>query len=352
MKKSRIYTSSSALSESKACVPVCQSISAGRLADLSSKISGSTHDKSGLDYVQKSFFSMLLVITITACSADEKADAYGNFEADEVTVSAKGIGQLKSFQPEEGDQLSAGQLVGYIDTTNLYLDKLQLQANLEAIDDRLKDATPDIQILKERKRNLIRERDRTKTLVDKKAATRKQLDDYNGEIDVIDQQIKSTQNSVAIANRGLLSERKPLRAQIDVINNRIKDQLIVNPISGTILDALVEESEFVSQGTPLYRVANLEKLRLKAYTSATLLANISLGKKVIVRVDDGNETLRNYEGVVKWIASDAEFTPKTIETKEERVNLVYALEIEVENDGKLKLGMPGEVVFNQDRTQD
>lgn len=295
---------------------------------------------------------VVLVITLNACASDEKADAHGNFEADEVTISAQGSGELEVFEPEEGDLLKAGQVVGYIDTTNLYLDKLQLLANLEAINDKLQDATPDIQILKERKRNLIRERDRTKILVEKKAATQKQLDDYNGEIDIIDQQIRSTQNTVAIVNRGLLAERKPLRAQIDVIDNRIKDHIIVNPINGTVLDALVEESEFVNQGTPLFRVANLKTLRLKAYTSATLLANINLGQKVAVRVDEGEKGYRNYDGLVKWIASEAEFTPKTIETKEERVNLVYALEIEVINDGKLKLGMPGEVIFAPDKNDD
>ena len=298
------------------------------------------------------YTTLSYLLFLTACTDDDKADAYGNFEAEEVTVSAQGSGQLERFKVDEGDLLKAKQVVGLIDTTNLYLDKLQLLANLEAINDKLKDATPDIEILQERKRNLIRERDRTKTLVDRKAATQKQLDDYNGEIDIIEQQIKSTRNNVNIANRGLLAERKPLRAQIDVLNNRIQDQLITNPIDGTVLDALVEESEFVTQGTPLYRIANLETLILRAYASASILAKVSLGDKVEVRVDDGPDGYKSYEGTIKWIASDAEFTPKTIETKEERVNLVYAIEVVIENDGLLKLGMPGEVLFNTNQSAD
>ncbi len=298
------------------------------------------------------YTTLSYLLFLTACTDDDKADAYGNFEAEEVTVSAQGSGQLERFKVDEGDLLKAKQVVGLIDTTNLYLDKLQLLANLEAINDKLKDATPDIEILQERKRNLIRERDRTKTLVDRKAATQKQLDDYNGEIDIIEQQIKSTRNNVNIANRGLLAERKPLRAQIDVLNNRIQDQLITNPIDGTVSDALVEESEFVTQGTPLYRIANLETLILRAYASASILAKVSLGDKVEVRVDDGPDGYKSYEGTIKWIASDAEFTPKTIETKEERVNLVYAIEVVIENDGLLKLGMPGEVLFNTNQSAD
>ena len=298
------------------------------------------------------YTTLSYLLFLTACTDDDKADAYGNFEAEEVTVSAQGSGQLESFKVDEGDLLNAKQVVGLIDTTNLYLDKLQLLANLEAINDKLKDATPDIEILQERKRNLIRERNRTKTLVGRKAATQKQLDDYNGEIDIIEQQIKSTRNNVNIANRGLLAERKPLRAQIDVLNNRIQDQLISNPIDGTVLGALVEESEFVTQGTPLYRIANLETLILRAYASASILAKVSLGDKVEVRVDDRPDGYKSYEGTIKWIASDAEFTPKTIETQEERVNLVYAIEVVIENDGLLKLGMPGEVLFNTNQSAD
>ncbi|NHF59570.1 HlyD family efflux transporter periplasmic adaptor subunit [Flavobacteriaceae bacterium TP-CH-4] len=293
----------------------------------------------------KTLFWSLSIVLTTSCSNNEKSDAYGNFEAVSVTIGAEGIGRLVSFGIEEGEQLKAGAQVGLIDTTQLHLEKLQLQAKLEAMDLKLQEAAPDIAILLEQKQNAVRERDRTKVLYEQKAATKKQLDDFNGEIDVIDQQINSTKRRIGVANRGILSERKPIQAQIDIIEKRIQDHRITNPIDGTVLTKIVEESEFVNTGAPLYKIANLSTLKLRAYTSASLLQNVKLGDTVTVLVDDAANGYRTLEGRVMYIASEAEFTPKTIETKEERVNLVYAINVEVQNDGSLKIGMPGEVQF-------
>ncbi|MDO5970140.1 HlyD family efflux transporter periplasmic adaptor subunit [Flavivirga aquimarina] len=294
----------------------------------------------------KSITVIFVVVLLFSCGNSEKSDAYGNFEATSVTISAKGNGELLQFNIKEGMKLQKGINVGLIDTTQLHLEKLQVIAKLEALDFKLQEAAPEIAILLKRKSNLDRERNRTQNLVAKKAATQKQLDDYNGEIEVVDQQISSTTRQINIANRSILSERKPLEAQIAILRNKINDHEINNPIEGTVLSTFVEVSELVNQGRPLYKIANLNTLKLKAYTSALLLQKVKLNDKVTVLIDSDEDSYTELEGIVTWIADEAEFTPKSIETKEERVNLVYALDVEVKNDGLLKIGMPAEVVFS------
>jgi HlyD family secretion protein len=169
-------------------------------------------------------------------------------------------------------------------------------------------------------------------------------------MDVINRQINSAQKEIAIANRGILSEREPMKAQLAILENKIVEHQILNPISGTVLTKLSEPNELAGVGTPLYKIADMSTLKLRAYTSANLLTRTALGDQVKVLVDDGKD-YREFTGVVEWISDEAEFTPKTIETKEERVNLVYALEVRVKNDGTLKIGMPGEVGFGKGEEQ-
>ncbi|UOY08354.1 HlyD family efflux transporter periplasmic adaptor subunit [Muricauda sp. SCSIO 64092] len=295
----------------------------------------------------KSYFPIaLLLLGLMSCNDNGKADAYGNFEATTVMVSAKGSGELLKFDIKEGQQVAASAVVGLIDTVQLHLERLKLKAQLNALDLKVQEAAPEVAVLLEDRSNLIRERDRTLRLFEQKAATQQQLDDYNGRVDLIDQRIRTTQRNIGIANRAILSERKPLEAQIALIDQQIRDHTVINPISGTILTKFAEEHELVGHGTPLFKVANLDDIKLKAYTSATLLQNVVLGDEVRVRIDKGEDDYRELIGSVTWIADEAEFTPKTIETKEERVNLVYGLEVTVVNDGTLKIGMPGEVLFN------
>lgn len=294
---------------------------------------------------KKTTYFLLLTILAVACRPSDKSDAYGHFEATTVLVSAKGNGQLVYFDVTEGQKLSANQIVGLIDTTQQYLEKQKLKAQLGALEEKLKDAGPEIAVLKEKLANLTRERNRTSALLEKKAATQKQLDDLNGDLDVVNQQINTTEREIAIANRGILSEKSPIKAQVDILDHMIHEHQVISPISGTVLTKLAEASELVATGTPLFKLADLERLRLRAYTSANLLTRVSLGDEVRVLVDDGAQRYRELPGRVEWIAAEAEFTPKTIETKEERVNLVYALDISVDNDGTLKIGMPGEVLF-------
>lgn len=291
--------------------------------------------------------SLFGLVLLASCGNGKLADAYGNFEATSVTISAMGNGELVFLNVEEGQKLNAYQNVGLIDTTEIHLEKVRLLAQLQALDLKLQEAAPEVAVLVRDKANLIRERDRTQRLLEQKAATQQQLDDYNGKIDLIEQRINSTKRNITIANRGILAERKPLEAQIALVQKQIHDHKIQNPISGTVLTKFAEAHELVGTGTPLYKVANLEEMKLRAYASAILLQNVRIRDKVSVRVDQGEDGFKELDGIITWIASEAEFTPKTIQTKEERVNLVYALEVKVENDGTLKIGMPGEVIFNK-----
>lgn len=297
--------------------------------------------------LRNTLLTFLLMTALLSCNEANKSDAYGNFEATSITVSAKGNGQLIYLNVDEGQRLPANQIIGLIDTTHLHLEKVKLRAQLQSLQDKLRDAGPEIAVLKERLVNLTRERNRTAVLLEQKAATQKQLDDLNGEVDVANRQISSAQREIAIANRGILSEQAPMMAQLAILENNIQDHLVENPLAGTVLTKLSEASELAGAGTPLYKVADLSLLKLRAYTSASLLTQVALGDEVMVLVDDGKEGYRELTGTISWISDEAEFTPKTIETKEERVNMVYALEVKVKNDGSLKIGMPGEVRFNK-----
>lgn len=291
-----------------------------------------------------------LLFTFTACEKSENgADAYGNFEATEVVVSAESNGRLLTLHVEEGQTLEAGQMVALVDTTQLHLQKLQLQATIKTLPKKLREADADIAVLEDQKRNLIRERDRVKKLLADKAATPKQLDDLNGEIEVIEQRIAATKRTVQVANRGILAEQEPLAAQIKTIENQLAKSYIRNPIAGTVTTKLAEPSEVVGFGAPLYKIANLDHLILRAYASAVQIQNVAVGQQVKVFIDAGENSYRELPGEITWIANESEFTPKTIQTKKERVNLVYALKVKVKNDGTLKIGMPGEVSFNENQ---
>ena len=284
-------------------------------------------------------------MVLPACNSTTVSDAYGNFEAIETTISAKGNGELLRFDVKEGQQLAAGTVVGLIDTTSLSLQRQQALAKQRSVESKTRDAGPQIAILMEQKRNVQRERDRTAALVAEKAATTKQLDDLNGQLEVVQKQIESAQLEISIANRGILSETGPLDAELRLMDQRLHDNVVRNPIAGTVLTTFVEPHEQVMAGTPLYKIADLSTMELRAYTSADLLQGVQAGQRVTVRIDEGEKAYRDLEGTITWIASNSEFTPKSIQTKQDRVNLVYALKVEVRNDGTLRIGMPGEVVF-------
>ena len=299
--------------------------------------------------MNKFLICILVLSLLTACEEQvDRSDAYGNFEATSNTVSSEANGRLLFLNVEEGHTLKAGELIAIIDTTTLDLQRKQVQASIRTLPKKLRNTLADIEVLKNQQNNLVRERDRVKRLLEKKAATPKQLDDLNGQIDVVVQQIEAVRSNTQTGNRAILAEKEPLVAQINVINNQIQKSYIYNPVGGTVLTKLVEAKEVVGTGTPLYRIGQLDTMTLRFYADAVQLQNVKLGQTVHVLTDNGTEGYNELEGTVSWIAEQAEFTPKTIQTKEDRVNLVYAIKAKVPNpNGTLKMGMPAEVNFTK-----
>ena len=303
---------------------------------------------------------LYLALTLFACSrkADE-SDAYGNFEAIETIVSAEATGTLQAFSVEEGQTMRAGQVIGQIDTTQLQLRKAQLVASRRAVSSRVPDVSTQlsyfeqqIAVQQQQLKTLQREKTRTQNLVDAGAAPTKQLDDINAQIDVLERQMaltkqqRAAQASVLTTQRsGVQADAAPLEEQVKQIDDQINKSAIVNPKAGTVTVKFAEPGEVASYGKPLYKIADLNNLTLRAYVSGDQLVNVKVGQKVKVLVDAPNDQFKEYEGTVSYISSKAEFTPKVIQTKEERVNLVYAMKVLVKNDGSLKIGMPGEVRF-------
>ena len=295
----------------------------------------------------KYLISFFAVLVFAACEEKvEVSDAYGNFEATTVMVSSESNGRLLFLKAEEGKRLKAGELIAIVDTTQLHLQRKQIEASIGVLPKKLQTTFADIEVLKRQKANLIRERDRVQRLLTKKAATPKQLDDLNGEIAVVEKRIQAIQSQTKTANRGILAEKEPMLAQMAVLNEQIRKSYIYNPIDGMVLTKLSEPSEVVTMGAPLYRIGQLDTMTLRMYVSAVQLQNLKLGQELEVLVDSGTDAFRALKGTISWIAEQAEFTPKTIQTKEDRVNLVYAVKVKVPNpDGLLKIGMPAEVDF-------
>lgn len=294
----------------------------------------------------KFLIPVLAITLLNACEAPEDtADAYGNFEARELLVPAETSGKIIQLDVEEGQRLAKGQLVAIIDTTQLHLKKLQLLASIQTISGKTQDIQTQIDVLQEQKKNLLREKARVEGLLADKAATPKQLDDIVGQIEVVDRQIVATKDQNKTFNKAVLGEIDPVRIQIEQIEDQLRKSYIYNPIDGTVLLKMAEATEFTGVGKALYKIANLEALELRAYVSGAQLPHVQIGDTVEVYIDENESENKKYSGTVTWISSEAEFTPKIVQTKEERVNLVYAVKIKVKNDGALKIGMPGEVLF-------
>ena len=279
------------------------------------------------------------ILSMASCSdSNGKADGYGNFEATEITVSAENNGKLMTFQVNEGDELKKETFIGYIDTIPLSLKREQLLVSKEVIRSKSQGVLSQIDVLHAKLKTANTNKTRTENLIKDNAGTQKQLDDVLGEIDVIKQQIRS----VEIQNAPVVNELKSIDIQLKQIDDQIKKCKIINPINGTVLTKYTEPGEITAFGKPLYKIADLNTMELRVFISETQLANIKIGENVIVKIDN-QDTMKDYEGTVTWIASEAEFTPKIIQTKEERVALVYAVKIAVINDGSLKIGMPAEM---------
>ncbi len=301
-----------------------------------------------------------LVTLFLACkSKSPTADAYGNFEADDLIVSAEANGMLLDFSVEEGQTLSAGTQVGRVDSTQLVLKKEQLQAAIRAISAkspaiRAQLAVFEKQLDAQRQQlaTLQREKERVQNLLKADAATAKQLDDLDAQIAqaqrqtaVVLEQQSASEAALSVQKTGLLAEILPLQKQIEQVEDQIRKCRIVNPIDGVVLNTYAEAGELAVYGKPLYKIAKLNPIILRAYIGGNQLATLALGQKVAVGIDAPDGQMRYLQGQVAWISDKAEFTPKIIQTKDERVQLVYAVKIRVPNDGSLKIGMPAEVKF-------
>lgn len=288
------------------------------------------------------FIHFVWALILVSCNSSENSpDAYGQFEATEIIISAQTQGSLLQWKAEEGKKYDSAVMLGYIDTTSLYLKKEQLKAQYKSISAKYSTITTQIDILQQQKKNLEKDKERFTKLVSENAATQKQLDDIVNNIEVLDKQI----DNIKTQNLPVSSELESMTFQIKQLEDQLSKCYIKMPISGTVLEKYAEESEFVAPPKSLAKVANLETLTLRAYIDEEQLSEIKLGQKVRVFVDNGNN-LKEYSGTVAWVSSQSEFSPKIIQNRDERKNLVYAMKIKVKNDGSLKIGMLGDVRFN------
>jgi HlyD family secretion protein len=281
---------------------------------------------------------------LISCNQTEtKYDASGTFEAVETIVSAQGSGAIKELNLEEGQVLKVGQVVGYIDSVQLYLKKKQLEAQIRATLSGKPDIAAQTASLEEQLRQAKREQLRNENLLKDDAATKKQLDDANTQVDVIKKQIVALQSSLSITTANLNDQSRPLYVQIEQTNDLLDKCRIINEVNGTVLTKYAEASEVTDVGKPIYKIAALNTIILRAYITGDQIPHVRIGQEVKVLVDSTKDTYKNYTGIVEWVSDKAEFTPKTIQTKDERADLVYAVKIRVKNDGLLKIGMYGEI---------
>jgi len=300
----------------------------------------------------------IIAVSLAACNSNkEKFDASGTFEADEVIVSSELNGKILSFNVDEGSVLKKDSTVGTIDAVNIALQKEQVEANIASLREKTSDVSPQVKLLQDQLTvqqaqlsNLEHEKKRIENLLKEDAATGKQLDDINYQVDALQKQMNVTQqqinvqkSNVSTQNRSILSEGKPLAKNIAMLEEQLSKSRIINPVAGTVLTKYAEAGEITAAGKALYKIADLSVITLRAYITGTQLSQVKLGQQVKVLVDDGKNKYKELTGTITWISDKAEFTPKTIQTKDERANLVYAVKIKVKNDGFLKIGMYGEV---------
>lgn len=284
----------------------------------------------------------LLTFTALSCGRDsEMHDASGTFEATEIIVSSEVGGKILELNISEGDTVEGGAVVGQIDTIQLYLKKRQLMATVRALEARRPELRKQIAAIEEQIAVQAREKERIERLLKADAATGKQLDDINSSISILKKQLEAQRSSLTNTSGGITEDAAALMIQTEQLNDQLQRSRITSPIKGTILAKYAEAGEVTAPGKPLFKVADMNDIQLKAYITSDLLTKIKPGESVKVFSDFGEDESREYEGKVIWISDKAEFTPKTIQTRSERANLVYAVKIAVKNDGYLKIGMYG-----------
>ena len=286
-------------------------------------------------------FTTLGLFFSSCTDTENKSDAYGNFEATEIVVSAQSNGELLQFNVQEGDVLAKGVSIGLIDTTDLYLKKKLLEQQKLTISSQLASINSEIEVQRQQLENNKVNQARIKKMYKQGAATKKQLDDINGLVDLNEKMI----DAVVSKKQNVLDQINGVGIQVEQIEELITKCLIRNPSNGAVMVKYSEQGELAVMGKPLYKLADIKNIKLKAYISGAQLPDVKLGDEVEVLYDKNKTENHVTRGKVVWISSTAEFTPKTIQTKEERVNLVYAIKVLVKNDGSLKIGMPGELNF-------
>jgi HlyD family secretion protein len=273
------------------------------------------------------------------------SDASGTFEATETVISAEVAGKILAFDIDEGDVLATGQAIGYIDSTQLYLSKLQLMQNQKAILSGRPDTKVQLEALQKELDNALSDKQRIENLVKGNVASQKQLDDANTRIAILQSKIAATKSTLTTTTSTINEQSGTVAIQLASVEDQLRKCRIVNPVNGTVLAKYANVFEVTAPGKPLYKIADLTQMYLRAYITADQFGSVKIGDKVKVSIDAAEASLKEYDGVVEWISSKSEFTPKTIQTKDERANLVYALKIRVLNDGLIKIGMYGEVKF-------
>jgi len=283
-----------------------------------------------------------LIIFISCDHRKELSDAYGNFEADDVIVSAEATGKLLSFSINEGEQVMVATPVGLIDTLATALQIQQLEAQQAAVNSKIAGVNAQINTLKQQRINLQINIDRVGNLLKTGAATQQMKDDLDGQMKLLDKQIEASNTQTS----SIQKESLVIDAQRELLQLQLQKCTVNSPINGVVLEKYINEGELAVAGKPLFKAADLSTLKLRCYIPGDKISSLKIGNSVTVLYDSGKETMAKLQGTVSWISSEAEFTPKIIQTKKERVKLVYAVKVKVANDGSLKIGMPGEMQIN------
>lgn len=295
-------------------------------------------------FILKGIITLLCMLTLAACRNNDRSDGYGNFESTEIIVSSEAGGRLLHFGVREGDRVAKGGVAAKIDTLQLHLSKVELEAGRQALVKKKGEVAAESGVYRQQQLNLQRDLDRYRRLVKEGAVATKQLEELENQARVIERQT----GAVAARNPEISAEIASMDARIARIADQIEKSAVRNPINGTVLAIYAEEGELTAYGRPLYRIADLESMYLRAWLSGSQLAKIGIGDEVDVLVDAEKPAGRLLRGRVTWISSKAEFTPKIIQTREERVTMVYAVKVLVRNPhGVLKIGMPGEMRFRK-----
>ena len=287
------------------------------------------------------------LLALSSCGNNQNAfDATGTFEATEVTVSSEASGKILSFDISEGQEVIAGSNIGIIDTVQLYLSKMQLLQSMSSVKSNRPDISKQIAAFKEQIAKQQTERTRVENLLKAEAATQKQLDDINSAIVVLERQLAAMQSSLQNNASSIDAQSSAIEIQIAQIEDKLSKCIITSPVTGTILAKYAEAGELAVPGKPLFKVADTKRLNLRAYLTLSQLKDVKLGQNVTVYADFGGDNRREYTGTLTWISEKSEFTPKSIQTKDDRENLVYAVKIAIQNDGYVKIGMYGELIIN------